>query len=108
MRRIPRARQSQDEEASMDGRTQRRRRRTEGQWNEILQRYRASGLSSRDFCKREGLSASSLQRWRARSSRTAAPRFVELTPPAPTESAAPSSWSVELELPGGTRLRLRM
>ena len=87
--------------------TPRRERRTERQWREILQRYRTSGLSVREFCGREGVSASSLQRWHARSGRAAAPRFVELTAP-PTSAAAPlTDWAVELELPGGMRLRLR-
>jgi len=83
-------------------------RRPEGEWRQILGRLDASGLSAREFCVQEGLSLSSLQRWRARCRAAAAARFVELAPP--TAAETPSSgtdWSVELELPGGLRLRLR-
>ncbi len=87
--------------------TQRRVRRTEKQWTEILRRFEASGLSSREFCKREGLVVSSLQRWRSRCGRAPVPQFVELTPPSATPAAASTNWALELELPDGMRLRLR-
>ena len=82
-------------------------RRTEKQQREILQRLEASGLSMREFCSREGVVLSSLQRWRSRCGRAPEPRFVELAPPPTTAPASQSSWAVELELPGGMRLRLR-
>jgi len=84
-----------------------RTRRTEKQWREILGRFEASGLSSREFCKREGLTVSSLQRWRSRCGRAAVPQFVELTPSSATPATPSTGWALELELPDGVRLRLR-
>jgi hypothetical protein len=39
----------------MPRRTAVRIRRTEKQWTEILRRFEASGLSAREFCRREDL-----------------------------------------------------
>ena len=41
-------------------------RRSEQQWIEILRRFESSGLGSRQFCHRDGLPLSSLQRWKRR------------------------------------------
>jgi hypothetical protein len=84
-------------------------RRTAGQWRQILTRFERSGLSVQAFCDREGLSASSFQRWRAK---LAAGRdsFVQLALPTPAEPRAsdPESipWNIELELPGDVILRI--
>ena len=91
----------------MGGKTRRRVRRTEKQWTEILLRFEASGLSSPEFCKREGLTPSSLQRWRSRCGQAQEPQFVELTPPSTTTADSPASWGLELSLPDGTCVRLR-
>lgn len=83
-----------------------RRRHTAAQRRVLLERFTSSGLTLREFCRREGLSLSSLQRWRALagdSPRAAA--FVELVPRPPAGS--PSDWLVELTLPNGVSLRLR-
>ena len=88
----------------------RRGRRSEAEWREILRRCDASGLSTREFCEREKLSLSTLQRWRARCRAASAAPFVELIPGGPAveePSSISRDWSVELELPGGLRLRLR-
>lgn len=82
----------------------RRERRTEEQQREVVRQFEASGLGTREFCRREGLVLSSLQRWRARG-RARAARFVELAPASAV--AAPTGWSFELELPDGIRVRLR-
>ena len=86
--------------------TPRRVRRTQQQWSEILERFEASGLSSREFCRREQLVVSSLQRWRSRLSRVPAPQFLQLAP-ASNPTAPSTNWALELELPDGMRLRLR-
>ena len=91
----------------MGGMTPRRVRRTEKQWTEILQRFEASGLSSREYCKREGLTLSSLRRWRSRCGRAQVPQFVELASPSTTPAASSTSWALELSLPDGTCVRLR-
>jgi hypothetical protein len=81
-------------------------RRTEKQWSEILRRLDASGEGSRQFCRREGLALSSLQRWRRRLEPAPAGRFVELVPTAPPEASA-ASWSLVVSLPSGVSLRFR-
>jgi hypothetical protein len=84
-----------------------RKRRTQAQWNALLRRFATSGLGSREFCRREGVALSSLQRWRGRLGEpSSAPGFVELTgaPAAPSEQ---ETWTVELTLPSGVSLRVR-
>lgn len=84
-------------------------RRTASEWRSILADFRRSGLSIEAFCDRESLSKSSFRRWRERlaeAAPTASPAsFVELAAPSP--SADPGSWTVELELPSGIVLRVR-
>ena len=84
----------------------RQKRRTRAQWTEILRHCDASGLSSRQFCRREGLALSSFQRWRGQIGRAVTPDFVELVPPS-TSSTPSASWALELSLPNGVCLRLR-
>ena len=84
----------------------RHKRFTKAQWTEILQRFESSGLGRREFCRREGLALSSLQRWRSRIDRGPVAEFVELAPTSmPSRSA--SNWSLDLSLPNGVCLRLR-
>ena len=84
----------------------RRPRRDEKQWTEIFKRFESSGLSSRDFCRCEGLALSSFQRWRRRLGSIAPAEFVELVPTVQS-SAAPSSWSLDVSLPNGVCLRFQ-
>lgn len=84
-----------------------RKRRSEPS-GEIIRRSATSGLSSSEFCRREGLALSSLQRWRARLTEPSlSGEFVELIPPPAAEAGATSPWMVELTLPGGMCLRFR-
>jgi hypothetical protein len=84
----------------------RRKRRTKSEWTEILNRFRSSGLTTREFCRREGLSLSSFQRWRSRLRETTFAEFVELVPE-PTAVAQAPEWSLEIALPNGAQLRFR-
>lgn len=43
-----------------------RRRLGERGWREVLRRFDAEGATVGEFCRREGVSQSSLHRWRAR------------------------------------------
>lgn len=43
-----------------------RRRLGEQGWREVLRRFDAEGATVGEFCRREGISQSSLHRWRAR------------------------------------------
>jgi len=83
----------------------RRKRRTEAEWTEVLQRFESSGLDPREFCRREGLAVSSFQRWRGRIDPAPAAEFLELVPPS-TPASPSANWTLELSLPNGVRLRL--
>jgi transposase-like protein len=73
----------------------------------ILRRFQQSGLSPAEFCRREGLSLSTFQRWRHDLTAGPTPQgFVELLAPAEADPTT-GSWSLELDLPGGLCLRIR-
>ena len=78
-------------------------RRSESEWREIVERFEQSGMLQAEFCKREGLAASSFQKWRRKFSNGLEEEFVELRPARGKES----KWSVELELSNGAILRLK-
>ena len=79
-------------------------RRTEAEWREILSNCEKSGLSPRVFCQRKAIHLSSFLRWhRKLNVPTGSSEFVAVAP----ASLASSSWSVEISLPNGCRLRLR-
>ena len=77
-------------------------RRTPAEWREIFEHFESSGLDSKKFCRRENLNLTSFQRWQRRLA-SAKESFVEVSPP----REIPSIWAVEIELAGGTILRLR-
>jgi len=81
-------------------------RRNEQQWTEILRRFEASGLGSREFCRRDGVPLSSLQRWQRRLRSVPAAKFVELVSSASTTAAA-TSWLLEVSFPNGASLRFQ-
>ena len=83
-----------------------RKRRTESDWTDILRRFESSDLTIREFCRREGLSLSSFQRWRSRLASVAPAEFVELVPAA-TDAPPASDWLLDVALPNGVQLRFR-
>ena len=75
----------------------------------LVDKFRQSGLTQAEFCRRKDLRLSSLQRWCQRFP-AAREAFIELAPPAieaKPGSETGTSWLVELELPNGGVLRLR-
>lgn len=74
-------------------------RRSRAEWEELISKYRLSGLSKDGFCEREGVSRSSFGVWHRKLSGKSR-GFVELSTPN-------SSWDIELELPGSVLLRMR-
>jgi hypothetical protein len=82
-------------------------RRNEQQWTEILRRLQTSGLGSREFCHRDGVPLSSLQRWQRRLGSVPAAKFVELVSSAAPTSAAAPTWSLEVSFPNGASLRFQ-
>ena len=81
-------------------------RRDGKQWSEILRRLESSELDTTEFCRREGVALSSLQRWRRRLGPVDAAEFVELVPSS-SPNARSSSWSLEVSLPNGVSLRFQ-
>lgn len=82
-------------------------RRNADQQRDLLHRFELSRLSAQEFCRQEGLSPSSFRRWQHRQAVDAAtPRFVELQAPAAAAVNDDGPWTIELDLPGGVRLRL--
>ena len=82
-------------------------RRGEKEWVKIVRRFESSGLAGAAFCQSEGVSLSSLQRWRqSLACRSTAP-FVELVPPTSATPTRSSGWSLELTLPNGASIRFQ-
>ena len=69
---------------------------------EVLARYRQSGMTQRDFCRQEGLGLSTLIRWLGdeRKPRRQPLAFQEVILPATT-----SAWAVEVVSPQGWVVR---
>jgi hypothetical protein len=79
-------------------------RRSEAEWREILDRQKASSLGAEEFCESEGLHLGSFMRWQRKlTADRAAREFVSVRPMAPV--AASPSWTLEVILPNGCRLR---
>ena len=85
-------------------------RRTSGEWEKILARYRKSNLPIAAFCEKEEISRSAFATWKRRlgGGRKKSPAFVEITRPTRKPSTAPiasEETTFELDLPGGVTLR---
>lgn len=72
-------------------------------WQMVLETFQSSGLSIRQFCRQEGLSAASFYSWRKRLTKADEPK-------ADTEKASPSESFIQVTLPtdkpGGLELVL--
>lgn len=88
-----------------------RTRRTASEWKAILGQFAESGLSAREFCRRESINLNSFIRWRKKLEAEQAAeardddrsRFVEVS----SSEGFPAFWSVEIEHPDGRTLRIR-
>ena len=86
-------------------------RRSAGEWEKIIARYRNSSLSIAAFCEKEEISRGAFSTWRRQLSddQKKRPAFVELTRPRAKSPATPSAPAretfFELTLPGGVTLR---
>ncbi len=91
----------------MGVRLKRRVRRSREEWEGILTRRHASGLSELAFCQREKISRSSLAKWKRRigdaTSNDGA--FIELSAPPQTGALSGNAREFEITLPGGVVLR---
>lgn len=92
----------------------RRIRRSATQWRELFDRFEQSDQSREQFCREQGVSLSSFDRWGTRlrtvpstpSAISEEPVFVELKPTSIQQPATPA-WDIELQLGADIFLRLR-
>jgi hypothetical protein len=78
-------------------------RRSEKEWRELLAQFARSGLSRREFCRKEKVNFNSFQRWSGRLAVLRQGEFIDVTPGRENSS----SWAVEVELADGTMVRVR-
>ena len=99
-----------------------RRRLNERAWRDLFMRFDGAGLTVEAFCKAEGLSRSSFNRWRSRLSmqpgvaatavvrqpghQKITPSFVDLGLLGATSAAYPAGLELRLDLGGGLSLTL--
>jgi len=79
-------------------------RRSEAEWRDLVTRFAASGLGAREFCKEEGISDESLRRWRIKLG-TGRERSAFI--PVTRAASPPSTWTLEIDLPGDCHIRLQ-
>jgi hypothetical protein len=79
--------------------------RTEDEWREIFGRWNESGVSIHEFCRVEGISHNTFRRWHDRLSATAG--RSEFVPLLTTGTSVRLSWTVEVDLPNGAKLRFQ-
>jgi hypothetical protein len=77
-------------------------RRSRDEWSKIVARFVKSGLSRREFCRREKINKTSFDRWHKRTTAKEQNGFVEVTP----IGKSSSPWIVEVELADGTTVRV--
>lgn len=84
-----------------------RKHRTPAQRQEILEAYRQSGLTQKEFARQAAISVSTLQSWRRKApAATAAPRAAFVAVPN-LLAASPPAAAYRLQLPGGIGLDIR-
>lgn len=87
-----------------------RQRRSREEWQQILSRFEASGLSETAFCRRGRLNRNTFRLWRKRleGEPSGGAAFVELALPSPQADAATfprlETGTFEIRLPGGVSL----
>ena len=85
-----------------------RHRRSESEWREIAERQERSGLTTREFCEREGLNVSSLYGWRSRL-RVGSEESLPAEPLPKKRRAARSEGFIDLGTLGtGSRFEVRL
>ena len=91
----------------------RRRHRGEQGWRELVERFATAGANVEQFCRREGVSRNSFERWRTRlaANRTQAgvatkssTGFVDLGTLGAGSSALSAGLEVRIDLGGGVTL----
>jgi hypothetical protein len=84
-------------------------RRSRQQWQQLIDAFEQTDLSSAQFCQQRQLSYQSFVKWRSvlkPKTKNNSASFVEMTPPARTPSCG-SDWAVELSVGDHMVLRIR-
>jgi len=98
----------------MSGTRKRRRRRSEGQWRELVSQWKSGDASCTEFCERHDVSPTSLYAWQSRLSgdrpdvehaRPDAFLPVTMVDPKPSQSTEPKGW-VEIVTHSGRVVRV--
>lgn len=79
-------------------------RRTSEEWREILAQWKTSGVSAREFCRKQELQLSSFHRWQQKLNEASGQDDFVTVATAPPPS---SSWALEITLPNGCKLHLQ-
>jgi transposase-like protein len=80
-------------------------------WRERLERFTRADMTVAEFCAEEGVSVASFYQWRRKlesdsQAHVPAPKFVPLELPA--ASPATSTTVMQVDLPGGVRVRFEV
>jgi transposase-like protein len=85
----------------------RRLRRSREQWIEIVQQYRQSNCTQAEFCRRNGISLATFNKWIHRLRTETESGFVEVTPnESPVADIKKDGFLVRLTLGNGVVLEL--
>lgn len=88
-----------------------RRRLTEGEWKNLLEKFERCGLTREQFCEQHDLALATFSLWRRKLRSEVLPipaTFVELAIPSqPSEVDATHPGELVVELPYGVVLRFR-
>lgn len=88
----------------MTGPSKRRVRRTQEEWQQLVDEQGRSTLSQSAFCQSKGISVASLQNWKRRLASCGTSEWLAL---GQVSAATPAGWDLELDLGHGVCLRLR-
>jgi hypothetical protein len=84
-------------------------RRTQSQWQRLIEQYETSDLPVEKFCERNSISKKSLEKWRYKlNPKSKKAEFVEMTPSRTVpQPAGRQDWAVELHIGEHLMLRIR-
>ncbi len=90
--------------------TNKKARRSRGEWQQLVEAHAASGLTQAAFCRREGLALSTFQYWKrqlAADGRADPPADEATVIDLGALEERPAGWEVEIALGDGVSLTLR-
>ena len=81
---------------------------SESEWRELFLKFRESNISKRAFCREEGITPTRFRFWQKRLEGNGDKdgKFIEVPQTCNILTEESERYSVELEFPGGIKLRL--